>query len=161
MWPFFSFETQFCFLLKWLKPKINSHANYQTVTTLRYDSEEPTTRFWNGEQVWMILTPILIFTSTSSVTRLRHSPMPEHLWLDFPAETGGVSGLSLTELLPLPLSPSNPVSLSTQVWEERGRCQCLGTFLRNGLQPQVGTEFPWHINDCYMKADAVSSQTRS
>lgn len=41
--------------------------------------------------------------------------MPEHLWLDFPAETGGVSGLSLTELLPLPLSPSNPALLSTQV----------------------------------------------
>lgn len=31
------------------------------------------------------------------------------------------------------------------------KCQWLGTFLRNGFQPQVGTEFPQHINVCYMK----------
>lgn len=31
------------------------------------------------------------------------------------------------------------------------KCQWLGTFLRNGFQPQVGTEFPQHINVCYMR----------
>lgn len=103
-------------------------------------------------------TPVLIFTSTGSVTRHGHSRMPPSQPL---ASEAGLPSrdrrrqrqalLSLAELSPLPLSPSNPVLLSTQVWEERRRCQCLGTFLRNGLQPQVGTEFPWHINDCCVK----------
>lgn len=81
---------------------------------------------------------------------LSHSAFPAPLICGWPSHPRGFScrPSSASRSCHLYLSSPNHISLYMQVSEERWKCQGLGTFLRNGFQPQAGIEFPWHINIC-------------
>lgn len=124
---------------------------YYVISWLHYESKKPTTQSWTENKYGLTLYINFHFSQfvnkaqTVTCSLLRSS----HPWLGFPSKRQEV--LAADPPPPQGAVTFSPSNHSVQSFRGEWKCQWLGTFLRNGFQPQVGTEFPEHINICYVR----------